>query len=188
MIQAKQLIIIAALSILSTASSMAQTSLKREKITKEISMEIPESFTSMTQAELYNKYISDRTPIAMYTSADKRVDLGINENSSPWAGDDLTILKSFYKANISNLFTSVDFIQDEIKTIGDREFVVLEFVSTLVDENSIGAANTVSKYTYIQYTLYNGKVLLFNLTCPALVRNQWQDTAAEIMSSIRIKK
>lgn len=165
----------------------AQESLTRLKVTKEISVAIPESFTQMTDAELFNKYISDRKPIAMYTSQDKRADFGINENSSPWAGNDLEILKSFYKANMGNLFTKVDFLTDEVQTIGNRQFAVLEFVSVLEDENSIGTVNTVSKYTYIQYTIRNGKVLLFNFTCPALQQKKWENTAKEIMQSIRIK-
>ncbi len=165
----------------------AQETLTRLKVTKEISVAIPESFTQMTDAELYNKYISDRKPIAMYTSRDKRADFGINVNSSPWAGNDLEILKSFYKANMGNLFTEVEFLTDEVQTIGNRQFAVLEFVSVLVDENSIGTVNTVSKYTYIQYTIRNGKVLLFNFTCPALQKKKWESTAKEIMQSVRIK-
>ena len=180
-------ILIVALIFTHQLTSHGQEKLVRQKVTKEISVAIPESFTPMTQAELYSKYISDRVPIAMYTSEDKRADFGINENSSPWAGNDLEILKSFYKANMGNLFTDVKFITDEIQTIGDRQFAVLEFISVLVDENSIGSVNTVSKYTYIQYTIYNGKVLLFNFTCPALQQNKWQSTAKEVMESIRMK-
>jgi len=173
---------------LSSAAITAQVSLKRQKVTKEISMEIPESFTPMTQQELYSKFISDRMPIAMYTSADKRADLGINENSSTWVGKDLKILREFYKSNITNLFTKVEFIQDDIQEIGGRQFVVFEFVSTLVDENSIGDVNTISKYSYIQYTIRDNKVLLFNFSCPAMLKRQWQETASTMMNSVKIKK
>ncbi|MFY0608006.1 MAG: hypothetical protein JXR10_14905 [Cyclobacteriaceae bacterium] len=175
-------------TILSIPKANAQIALERKKVTKEISMKVPVDFLDMTPAERVNKYVSSRAPIAMYTSSDRNVDLGINENSSSWPGGDLTILQSFHKANIVNLFTEVKFIQEEIKMIGDREFIVFEFVSRISDEQSTFGGNTsISKYTYIQYTLRNDKVLLFNFTCPNRQRAQYQEAAKEIMESIRIK-
>lgn len=166
----------------------AQVSLERIKVNKYISMEVPASFVPMDQADLYNKYVSSRMPIAMYTSADRLIDLGINENSSTWAATDHTILQDFHKANILNLFDQVTFIQEEIKEIGNRTFVVFEFVSRVTDEEStFGGRTSVSKYTYIMYTIRNNRVLLFNFTCPARMQSEWKDTAREIMESIRIK-
>jgi len=186
-----QKIVMICLSIIASISLSAQQSveLKRQKITKEISMEIPVGFTDMAQGERVDKYVSSKAPLAMFTSQDRLVDLGINENSSAWPGDDLEILQSLYKANISNLFTQVDFIQEEIKEIDGRKFIVFEFVSRITDEETTFGGNTsISKYTYIQYTLRNERVLLFNFSCPKRLRQQWQTTAKNMMESIRIKK
>ncbi len=183
-----QLVTILLFTFLNTPKVDAQVALERLKITKEISMKVPVDFINMTQAERVNKYVSSRAPIAMFTSSDRNVDLGINENSSAWPGDDLTILQSFFKANIANLFTEVKFIQEEIREIGDRKFIVFEFVSKITDEQTTFGGNTsISKYTYIQYTLRNEKVLLFNFTCPGRQRATWQEAAKEMMESIRIK-
>jgi len=166
-----------------------QTSLKRTKVDKDISMKIPASFLPMSQSDLISRYNAYRKPLAMYTSDDRQIDLGINENSSPWAGEDLNILRDFYKANISNLFTEVNFVNDEIKMIGDRQFVVFEFTSKLSDESqTFGGGNSpISKYTYIMYTIRNNKVLLFNFSAPLRARNEWKDAAKEMMESVRIK-
>lgn len=166
----------------------AQTSLERIKVNKYISMKIPELFSPMSQQEMISRYVSARVPIAMYTYADQQVDLGINETSNEWGDGDLTIIKSFYKANIANLFTEVKFIQEDIQTIGDREFIIFEFVSKVSDEdNTFGSGTSISKYTYIVYTLFQERVLLFNFTCPARFRQEWEATADEIMQSIRVK-
>lgn len=173
-----------------TCGVLAQTDLKRVKVTKEISMLVPESFTPMTQADMISKYVSARRPIAMYTSADRRIDLGINQNSSTWSDDDLGILKDFYKAGILNLFTEVKFVQEDIKDIAGRQFVVFEFVSKVTDEEStysIGNNTSVSNYTYIMYTLYGNRVLLFNFSCPNSMRTQWEQAAGQMMESVRIK-
>lgn len=170
------------------SAAQSQITLERIKVTKDISMKIPTSFALMEQADINNKYISARMPIAMYTSIDRQVDLGINENSSTWTANDLEILKDFYKANILNLFTEVQFIQQNIKDVGERSFVVYEFVSKITDdENAIGETQTISKYTYIMYTLRNNKVLIFNFTCPSKLKSQWESAAAEMMESVRIK-
>lgn len=170
-------------------TAQAQNDLERLKVTKEISMLVPAQFLPMTQSDLVNKYVSYRMPIAMFTSADRRIDLGVNQNSSPWSSGDLNILKDFYKAGILNLFTEVTFIRDEIRDIGGRSFVVFEFVSRVSDEDQSfgGLSNPVSNYTYIMYTLHNQRVLLFNFTSPISYRSQWQEAAHQIMESVRIK-
>ncbi|MEP4533592.1 MAG: hypothetical protein ABJ004_10935 [Cyclobacteriaceae bacterium] len=165
-----------------------QQDLQRLKVTKDISMKVPVSFNPMSRSEMVNKYVAYRQPIAMFTSADRQIDLGINKNSTQWTENDLTILKDFYKANIQNLFTEVKFIQEEVKTIGNREFVVFEFISKVTDEDKTfgGISSPVSKYTYIMYTLYQDSVLLFNFSCDTRWRPQWQAAAREIMESVRI--
>ncbi|MFT6855264.1 MAG: hypothetical protein ACJA0X_001238 [Cyclobacteriaceae bacterium] len=168
---------------------MGQKALERVKVDKNISMKIPVGFRPMSQSDLINRYNAFRKPLAMYTNENRQIDLGINENSSPWAGEDLEILSDFYRANISNLFTEVHFINDEIRAIGDRRFAIFEFTSKVSDESQTfgGGSNPVSKYTYIMYTIRNNKVLLFNFSAPARMRTLWEEAAKEMMESIRIK-
>ncbi len=160
--------------------------LERKKVTDDVSMKIPETFISMTDGERNQKFISYRTPIAMYTNVERTVDLGINITSSEWSTGDLQVLKDFYKSNILNLYTEVDFVQDDIVLIGQREFIVFEFASKVYEENSF-RREVISKYTYIQYTLYGDKVLLFHFSAPRQLQEKWQGFAAEMMQSVRIK-
>jgi len=180
--------IILFISSLTAFDLYAQQDLERLKVTKEISMKVPVSFSPMSRAEMVNKYVAYRQPIAMFTSDDRQIDLGINKNSTQWTENDLSILKDFYKANIQNLFTEVKFIQEGVKTIGNRDFVVFEFISKMTDEDKTfgGISSPVSKYTYIMYTLHKDSVLLFNFSCDTRWRPQWQATAREIMESVRI--
>ncbi|MFT6882966.1 MAG: hypothetical protein ACI83W_001034 [Marinoscillum sp.] len=174
--------------IFSIQFATAQTKLSKTKITKEISIGVPETFVDMSTGERVSKFVSARAPIAMFTSQDRLVDLGINQNSTTWPDGDLEILRSFYKANISNLFTEVKFIQEDIREINGRDFIILEFVSKITDEESTFGGNaSISKYSYIQYTIYNNRVLLFNFSCPSRIRSEWEATAKEIMGSIQIK-
>lgn len=165
----------------------AQTSMERVKVNKYISMKIPQSLSPMSEQEMISRYVSARPPIAMYTYQDQQIDLGINETSNRWEDGDLEIIKSFYKASIVNLFTEVQFLQENIQQIGGRDFIVFEFVSRVTDENrTFGNGSSISKYTYIVYTLFQDRVILVNFTCPTRYRNEWETPAREIMESIRI--
>ncbi|MEQ8473962.1 MAG: hypothetical protein RIC35_22390 [Marinoscillum sp.] len=165
----------------------AQTQMDRVKVNKYISMKIPTTLTPMSQQEMISRYVSAKPPIAMYTYQNQQIDLGINETSNQWQGGELEIIKSFYKASIANLFTEVQFLQENIQQIGGRDFIVFEFVSRVTDEdNTFGNGSSISKYTYIVYTLFQDRVMLFNFTCPARFRHEWEATAKEMMESIRI--
>lgn len=185
--QNKKVFFILLVSFFTTHFGYSQKPVERTKVTKNISMEVPTELRPMSISELYSKYVSAKAPLAMYTSEDQMIDLGINETSTKW-GNDLEILKSFYKASILNLFDEVNFYQEDIKEIGGRKFIVFEFVSSVSEENTtIGGVSTISKYTYIQYTLEDENILLFNFNCPAKLRAQWQETAKQVMNSVKIK-
>ncbi|MEM9325410.1 MAG: hypothetical protein AAGA85_07135 [Bacteroidota bacterium] len=160
--------------------------LERVKISEEISMKVPASFINMSESERNQKYISSRVPIAMFTNEDRTVDIGINENSTRWGPGDLEILKDFYKANIMGLHNEVTFVKETIEEVADRQFIVFEFTSKVYKEDSFNK-NAVSKYSYIQYTLFNEKVLLFNFTAPLRYRQQWEPIARDVMASVRIR-
>lgn len=167
---------------------LSQGSLKRQKVTKEISMKIPAAFIPMDIRQQRIKYVSDREPVAMYTTEDGNVDLGINMASTMWGSADLDILHDFYKAGILNLYDQVDFAQDTVRTINDRQYIVFEFNAYLTGEdNSFARQAGLSKYIYIQYTLREGSVLLFNFSAPARARQTWEAVASEMMNSVQIK-
>ncbi|MAJ50324.1 MAG: hypothetical protein CMB82_01760 [Flammeovirgaceae bacterium] len=165
----------------------AQESYTRQKITPNISMKISDYFQIMPPQQLLDRYASSRIPIAMFTTLDGGADLGINETATQWGPNDIEILLEFYKASIVNLYTEINFVQSNIITVNERQFIVFEFLGEVADESLLGGVNSIKKYNYIQYALYNGKVLLFNFNCAANEQQKWQLVAKEMMSSIRLK-
>jgi hypothetical protein len=88
------------------------------------------------------------------------------------------------------MYTNINFIQDTISTINKRDFVVFEFVSELKDDesNSLQRGSIVKQYSYMQYTVIDSRVHVFNFTCPSQIRPKWQSTAHEIMQTIKISE
>jgi len=151
-------------------------------------MKIPESFSNMTDGERIGKYVSSRTPIAMYSSKDRRVDLGINSNIMQFIEGDEEKLRSFYRGTFETLFDEIEYFQDTIKEINGRKFVVFEFLSTLKEENAFSGPSVERNYTYIQYTSYNDQVLLFNFGCKPRKMSEWKPVVKEMMESVKIRK
>jgi hypothetical protein len=164
--------------------------LVKTRLTKEIIVYLPADFTLMTDDDLAKKYFTYRKPTAMYTNQDRVVDFGLNITETRWRQGDLPLLQKFYKSGIAKMYSNVQFIQDTISTINKRDFVVFEFISELKDDetNTMQRGSAVKQYSYMQYTVKDNKVHVFNFTCPVQIRTKWQDTAHQIMQTIKINE
>lgn len=175
--------------VLGTQANGQNADLKKVQVNKSIRLALPPDFMPMSEEEIRAKYISYRTPLALYSNPNRTVDLGINLSVTHWEPNDLEIMQQFYENSIRSLYTEVDFLKKDIETVDGIRFAVFEFISTVVDEESIvNRAPSLSKYTLIYYGIVNNKTILFNFTCPANEKETWQDTAHAIMDSIQIKK
>jgi hypothetical protein len=176
------------ITLLFSSYSPDKGKMVKTRLTKEIIVYLPADFTLMTDDDLAKKYFTYRKPTAMYTNQDRVVDFGLNITETRWRQDDLPLLQKFYKSGIAKMYSNVQFIQDTISTINKRDFVVFEFISELKDDetNTMQRGSAVKQYSYMQYTVKDNKVHVFNFTCPVQIRTKWQDTAREIMQTIKI--
>ncbi|MEL7002438.1 MAG: hypothetical protein AAFN93_06855 [Bacteroidota bacterium] len=178
-------LILTALLITFTA---AKEKLVKTKVTENITVSLPKSFFEMTPSDIAQRYPSVRKPIGAYTNEERLVDFSINVSATQWRSTDVKIAKDFFKASIVNLYDRVDFINEEIKTIGDREFIVFEFDSRINgNARSLEGTGPVRGYSYVQYLISKGKTIVFSFNCPIQRKEAWQATAKEVMNSIKVK-
>ncbi len=156
-------------------------------INEEISMKISSEFVNMSNKDRMEKIASSKIPFATFSTESQDATLSINDNPMQWTSQDTEVVYGFYKASVNALFDEIKFIQDGIKEINGREFIVFEFVSTVRDDNVFSSGRGERNYTYIQYTSFNDQVLLFNFGCPARLQFEWEDVAEEMMQSVKIK-
>lgn len=149
-------------------------------------MKIPSTFFPMNEADMWQRMTSYRKSIALYTDINRLVELGVNRSYSLWREGDYQMMFEVYKSSILQLFDEVEFIQEEIQSIKKHPFVVFEFESKMYPDESLGSG-TISKYTYIQYTIVDGQTLVFNFSCPLYQKPVWQPVALEMMNSISFK-
>lgn len=166
----------------------AQDKMVKHQINDEITYMVPDNFRLMSSNDRIQKFVSAREPLAMHSTEDRQVDLGVNWNPMQWTDEDTQTVYGFYKASIQSLFDNVEFIQDEIKEVNGQEFIVFEFVSSLKSDNAFSGPKSSRYYTYIQYTSYNNQVLLFNFGCKARLMSSYQSVARDIMDSVTIEE
>ena len=155
----------------------------------EITVRLPKEFSPMTLEDQEQRVYSYRKALALYTSLDRSTEFGANISYSKFKSEDIQLMKEFYKSNIMNLYTDVEFLEEDVVNIDGRNYAVFEFTSLVMDIDSGGggALTPISKYTYIAYTIANRNTYLFHLSAPIRQQQQWAPIAQQIVSSIRIK-
>jgi hypothetical protein len=173
--------------ILLAGAAFATPKLKKFNITKEITVSLPKDFTPLPDDGIAREYPATTRPLAVYTSPNGQIDFSVTKKKTPFKAQDLPMLREFYKANLLEKFTKVDFIRQEVTQVKGKDFIVFEFVSVLADERKASNLAPVQKYSIIQYTIQNNELLIFTLHVPFAMKNEWQDAARQVMNSVAIK-
>ncbi len=173
--------------ILIAGAAFASTKLKKVDITKEISVMLPRDFSPLPDEGIARKYPATTKPLAVYTSPNGQIDFSVTQKPTRFQASDLPMLREFYKANLVERFTKIDFIRQEVKQIKGQDFIVFEFVSTLADERGTSNLAPVQKYSMIEYTIKGDQLLIFTFHAPFVLKSDWQQPAHEIMESVKLK-
>lgn len=173
--------------ILIAGVALADTKLKKIQITKEVSVMLPRDFTPLHDEGIARKYPAANRPVAVYSSPSGQVDFSMAQKKSQFGPQDLNMLRDIYKANLMERFTNVDFIRDEVTSINGRDYIVFEFVSVMADERKASHLAPVQRYSIMQYTIQGNQLMIFSMHLPFVLKNDWQNTAREIMASVKVK-
>lgn len=183
--------------------------LKTIKISPEVSVALPADFKVMPDEVIAAKYPAPRKPLGAFTSPNGQVDFVVNERPSTFQAQDLAMLQQFYSSTITNTYSEVKFIRQEVKEINGQSFIVFEFTSLLRDETRrVSKMAPIRKYTLMQYTIARNtqqqaakgplrdkdratsqtKLLVFTFNAPIDLQPAWQETARKIMQSIKLNQ
>lgn len=184
-----RIVIIVLITSFGYINSFAQGGYTKVKIGENITAKVPSDWTLMSQAEIIDASVASTDPVAMYASQDRRANFGVTIKPTQWRQMDMGILKDFYKSNIMNLYTKVDFSKDEIITVNKKSYISFEFESFLEDDGefSIDSKKSIKKYTYLRYHIEDGQLYVFSFNAPPNQKNQYAPMAELIMDSIGIK-
>ncbi len=160
--------------------------LKRQKLDEGITILMPETYREMTDDELAGKYFTYRKPAKMFTDDRGQGDIGLNYSATTWNYGDLEILKDFYFATLSDMYSDMQIISEGIRQHGNYQFAYFEFTADVRDDSKIVERRSKPSYVYVMYTVQGDKVLLINYNCPKKYMRYQQKTARKMMESLKI--
>ncbi len=155
---------------------------------EKISFRLPNDFILMGDQDRMKQVYSSKIPVAVFSNETQEVIFSINYNEMQWTEKDTELVYDFYNASVNNLFDKMEFIQNEIKEINGRTYIVFEVVGSIVENNHFLSKGVKKRYAYIQYTSWNNQVLLFSFSCNERLKEKWEEEAQKIMGSIKIKR
>ena len=161
--------------------------LKKTVISKNITVGVPAGFTALPDDGIAAKYPAPRKPLAVFSNPSGRVDFSVAQKPSTFSNRDYALLLKIYKASIQNMYSKVDFLAEDIRTVNKRDFVALEFVSTMADTRRTSNLAPIRRYQMVQYAIEGDQLTVFTFVAPADEQAQWQPTARQVMSSIVMK-
>jgi len=176
-----------ALLLVLLLTSFAGPKLTKTAITKSLSVGVPAGFVSLPDDGIAAKYPAARRPLAVYSDPSGRVDFSVATKPTTFTDRDYALLLKIYKASIQNMYSKVQFLTEDIRTVNKRDFVTLEFVSAVNDTRRGSNLAPIRKYQLVQYAIQGTQLFVFTFDAPAPEQAQWQPTAQAVMQSIVMK-
>ena len=159
------------------------------KLATSLSVGVPAGFTPLPDDGIAVKYPSPRRPLAVFSNPSGRVDYSVAVRPTTFESFDYGVLIKIYKSSIQRLYTKVDFIKEDIRTVNGRDFIYFEFVSTVADSRRTGSQLApIKRYQAVQYTIEGSQLYVFTFVAPTEEQAQWQPMAQAVMGAIVMKK
>ncbi len=176
------------LLLLGLAAFVPKPKLTTVKLASTLSVGVPKEFVALPDDGIAVKYPSPRKPLAVYSNPSGRVDYSVAVRPTTFESFDYGVLLKIYKSSIQRLYTKVDFIKEDIRTVNGRDFMYFEFVSTVSDARRNSQLAPIKKYQVVQYAIEGSQLFVFTFVAPADEQAQWQPTAQAVMGAIAMKK
>lgn len=162
--------------------------LVKTKVNDAITVSIPRGWRPMDGLDFSQRYPSVRAPLAAYTNEERIVDFSVNISATQWPDQNAEMAKGFFKSSVMNMFDRVDMINEGVREEKGKKFIFFEFESRINgNRKEEGFKDPVMRYTYIQYYLGKGQTVVFSFNCPRRIKDQWQETARDMMKAVRVK-
>lgn len=168
--------------------SMAPAKLVKTKVADGITVSLPPNLYAMMPEDIAQRFPSVRAPLGAFTDQNRVVDFSVNVSATQWPDANQEMAQKFFKAALFNLYDKVDLIEEGIHTVRKKKYIFFEFESRINANRRLeGGTEPILKYTYIQYLVQPGRTLVFTFSCPRPLREEWQETAREVMKTIKVK-
>ena len=157
------------------------------KLGSGLAVGVPATFMPLPDDGIAVKYPSPRKPLAVFSNPSGRVDFSVAVRPTTFESMDYGVLLKIYKSSIQRLYSKVEFLKEDIRTVKGRDFIYFEFISTVTDGQRANQLAPIKKYQAVQYAIQGQQLYVFTFVAPAAEQAQWQPTAQAVMNAIVLK-
>ncbi|KAA9325322.1 hypothetical protein F0P96_20180 [Hymenobacter busanensis] len=168
--------------------AFAGPKLKKTQIAKNLTVGVPEDFQALPDDGIAAKYPAPRKPLAVFSNPAGRVDFSVASKQTTFSNRDYALLLKLYESKLKSTYSKVDILTHDIQTINKRDFIVLEFVSSLAD-NRRGREMLapLKRYELMHYCIEGDQLYVFHFISPVEEQAKYQPVAQAVMQSIQLK-
>jgi hypothetical protein len=168
--------------------AFAPPKLKKVQVAKNLTVAVPADFQPLPDDAIASKYPAARKPLAVYSNPAGRIDYSIAARQTTFSNRDYAVLLKIYESKLKSTYSKVDILTHDIKTINKRDFIVLEFVSTLADtRRGREMMAPIKRYELMQYAIEGDQQYVFHFISPVEEQARYQPVAQAIMNSVELK-
>ena len=143
-----------------------------------VEIKLPKEFQIMSEEMVSLKYPSERRPTLIYTNESGGINVAFNLTENKANQDIIDPYKDNFVKTFKNMYCYGEWKDNGVKIINGKKVGFLELVTPAIDTEI---------YNLMFFTDLEGKLLLCTFNCTKKDIKEWETTAKEIMSSLKIK-
>lgn len=138
----------------------------------------PKELSKMSAEMWAFKYHNLPRPELVLTDENAEVNLLVDLTDQPADESQIAAYKDFRINNLKKTRTDIKILGDGLKTANGKSIGFIKFSSQASDQDI---------FNYYFFTVFNGKILLFNFNCIGKLQKNWEKIADEMLDSLKIK-
>lgn len=182
------------------ASFIAKQKYNSTNLKRRVILDVPVDFHRLSDEEIIVKYGMDRVPLGIFEDELGDVSISITENIDSLRtakinykseeekknlARDLSIEKSFLVSSYRSYFESMNMLIDTVYEQNGIPMAFLAYESKFSGVNEKNETVVTEQYNYMVYGYRRNRSYLINFSCPLYLKQDWEKTAKEIISSVQ---
>lgn len=147
-------------------------------LNNKVELKVPKDFEIMSDEMMKLKYPSERRPTLVFTNKSGGINVALNLTKNKANQDLMVQYKENFVKTFKSMYPSAEWIESGIKEVNGKKVGFLELITPAIDTKI---------YNLMFFTDVEGQLLLCTFNCTEKSVKEWEPTAKEIMTSLKIK-
>lgn len=143
-----------------------------------IELMVPKKMAEMSDEMWALKYRSRERPAMVLTDDDGEVNLLATGTRQTATEEQMIAFVDFQMEQLKKQRPDLDMLDHGLRTVAGKNVGFIKFLSTAADQKV---------FNYYFFIIVDGTVVLFTFNCIDRLRDRWEDTADQIVASLKVK-